>query len=29
LYVNDLTLDMGVRGRAAVAQLLGGEPEIV
>jgi 1,4-dihydroxy-6-naphthoate synthase len=26
MYVNDLTLDMGERGRAAVAQLLGREP---
>ncbi len=29
LYVNDLTLDMGERGRAAVARLLGREPEFV
>jgi 1,4-dihydroxy-6-naphthoate synthase len=29
LYVNDLTLDMGGRGRAAVARLLGREPELV
>jgi 1,4-dihydroxy-6-naphthoate synthase len=29
LYVNDLTLDMGDRGRAAVARLLGREPELV
>ena len=29
LYVNDLTLDMGERGRAAVARLLGREPELV
>ncbi len=29
LYVNDLTLDMGERGRAAVARLLGHEPEFV
>ena len=27
MYVNDLTLDMGERGRAAVARLLGREPE--
>jgi 1,4-dihydroxy-6-naphthoate synthase len=27
MYVNDLTLDMGERGRRAVAQLLGREPE--
>jgi 1,4-dihydroxy-6-naphthoate synthase len=27
MYVNDLTLDMGDRGRAAVAYLLGTEPE--
>ena len=27
MYVNDLTLDMGARGRAAVAHLLGKEPE--
>jgi predicted solute-binding protein len=27
MYVNDLTLDMGERGRAAVAHLLGREPE--
>jgi 1,4-dihydroxy-6-naphthoate synthase len=27
MYVNDLTLDMGERGRAAVSQLLGMEPE--
>ena len=27
MYVNDLTLDMGERGRAAVAHLLGKEPE--
>ena len=27
MYVNDLTLDMGERGRAAVTQLLGKEPE--
>jgi 1,4-dihydroxy-6-naphthoate synthase len=27
MYVNDLTLDMGVRGREAIAQLLGFEPE--
>lgn len=27
MYVNDLTLDMGDRGRAAVARLLGKEPE--
>jgi 1,4-dihydroxy-6-naphthoate synthase len=27
MYVNDLTLDMGDRGRAAVARLLGREPE--
>jgi 1,4-dihydroxy-6-naphthoate synthase len=29
LYVNDLTLDMGDRGRAAVTRLLGCEPELV
>ena len=29
MYVNDLTLDMGERGRAAVARLLGREPELV
>ena len=29
MYVNDLTLDMGDRGRAAVGQLLGSEPEFV
>jgi len=29
LYVNDLTLDMGDRGRAAVTRLLGREPELV
>jgi 1,4-dihydroxy-6-naphthoate synthase len=29
MYVNDLTLDMGARGRAAVAHLLGKEPEFV
>jgi 1,4-dihydroxy-6-naphthoate synthase len=29
LYVNDLTLDMGDRGREAVARLLGREPELV
>jgi 1,4-dihydroxy-6-naphthoate synthase len=29
LYVNDLTLDMGERGRQAVARLLGHEPELV
>lgn len=29
LYVNDLTLDMGERGREAVARLLGREPELV
>ncbi|MGZ4339545.1 MAG: menaquinone biosynthesis family protein [Gaiellaceae bacterium] len=28
MYVNDLTLDMGERGRAAVAHLLGREPEL-
>jgi 1,4-dihydroxy-6-naphthoate synthase len=27
MYVNDLTLDMGERGREAVARLLGREPE--
>ena len=27
MYVNDLTLDMGARGRAAVGHLLGKEPE--
>jgi 5,8-dihydroxy-2-naphthoate synthase len=29
MYVNDLTLDMGARGREAVARLIGAEPEIV
>ncbi len=29
MYVNDLTLDMGDRGRQAVALLLGSEPDIV
>ncbi len=29
LYVNDLTLDMGERGRDAVTRLLGREPELV
>jgi 1,4-dihydroxy-6-naphthoate synthase len=29
LYVNDLTLDMGERGRAAVTRLLGREPELI
>jgi 1,4-dihydroxy-6-naphthoate synthase len=29
LYVNDLTLDMGERGRDAVTRLLGSEPELV
>jgi 5,8-dihydroxy-2-naphthoate synthase len=29
MYVNDLTLDMGDRGRRAVAQLLGSEPDFV
>jgi 1,4-dihydroxy-6-naphthoate synthase len=29
MYVNDLTLDMGDRGRRAVARLLGSEPEFV
>ena len=29
MYVNDLTLDMGERGRAAVAALLGKEPEFL
>jgi len=29
MYVNDLTLDMGDRGRRAVALLLGAEPEFV
>jgi 1,4-dihydroxy-6-naphthoate synthase len=29
MYVNDLTLDMGDRGRRAVTQLLGREPEFV
>ena len=29
LYVNDLTLDMGDRGRRAVARLLGHEPELI
>jgi len=29
MYVNDLTLDMGERGRRAVAQLLGREPDYV
>ena len=28
MYVNDLTLDMGEQGRAALAQLLGSEPEL-
>jgi predicted solute-binding protein len=27
MYVNDLTLDMGERGRRAVAQLVGYEPD--
>jgi predicted solute-binding protein len=27
MYVNDLTLDMGERGREAIALLLGGEPD--
>jgi predicted solute-binding protein len=27
MYVNDLTIDMGERGRAAVTHLLGREPE--
>ena len=29
MYVNDLTLDMGERGRRAVALLLGREPDYV
>jgi 1,4-dihydroxy-6-naphthoate synthase len=29
MYVNDLTLDMGERGRRAVKELLGREPEFV
>jgi 1,4-dihydroxy-6-naphthoate synthase len=29
MYVNDLTLDMGERGRAAVARLIGREPSFV
>ena len=29
MYVNDLTLDVGERGRAAVERLLGREPEFV
>jgi 1,4-dihydroxy-6-naphthoate synthase len=29
MYVNDLTLDMGDRGRAAVARLVGRDPEFV
>jgi 1,4-dihydroxy-6-naphthoate synthase len=29
MYVNDLTLDMGERGRRAVAELLGSKPEFV
>ncbi len=29
MYVNDLTLDMGARGREAIARLLGREPECV
>ena len=29
MYVNDLTLDMGERGRAAVERLLGDQPEFV
>ncbi len=29
MYVNDLTLDMGDAGRAAITQLLGAEPEFV
>jgi len=29
MYVNELTLDMGERGRAAVTRLLGREPELV
>jgi 1,4-dihydroxy-6-naphthoate synthase len=29
MYVNDLTLDMGERGRAAVARLVGEEPDYV
>jgi 1,4-dihydroxy-6-naphthoate synthase len=29
MYVNDLTLDMGERGREAVTRLLGSEPEFV
>jgi len=28
MYVNDLTLDMGARGREAIAQLVGFEPEL-
>ena len=29
MYVNELTLDMGERGRAAVERLLGRAPEFV
>jgi predicted solute-binding protein len=29
MYVNDLTLDMGERGRRAVTELLGHEPDFV
>jgi 1,4-dihydroxy-6-naphthoate synthase len=29
MYVNDLTLDMGERGREAISLLLGAEPEFV
>ena len=29
MYVNDLTLDMGARGREAITRLLGAEPEFV
>jgi predicted solute-binding protein len=29
MYVNDLTLDMGARGRKAIEILLGREPEFV
>jgi hypothetical protein len=29
MYVNDLTLDLGQRGRRALALLLDAEPEVV